>query len=137
MLRTVTAVVLAISVLGAWSQAPGAQDRCTKTEVARVVRVIDGDTFEAEVVLVWLQTTMVVRERFRVLGVDAWEIGDGERGKAAKEFTERWLAGAAGRLFVQACNRDNFGRVLAVVFHAGTGERLDEALIAAGHGVRR
>jgi|FLYL01.1.fsa_nt_gi endonuclease YncB( thermonuclease family) len=112
-----------------------AQKACATARVTRIVRVVDGDTFDAEVAVRWLQITLTVRERVRVLGVDAWELRDGERGQSARAFTARWLADAEG-VSIRACDRDSFGRVLAEVTNA-RGERLAEALITGGHGIRR
>ncbi len=76
--------------------------------------------------------TVAAVERVRVLGVDAWELDD-PRGAAARAFTEAWLG--RGPITLTACARDHFGRVLAVVTRGG--EDLADALVTAGHGVRR
>lgn len=131
------AVVLVVSWLVVrWAEGNGGGGQCpSEANITRVIRVIDGDTFEAEVALSWLQATLLVRERFRLRGVDAWELRDGQRGLAAKRFTERWLLDRVGRLSVQACGRDNFGRALVHV-RAGH-EDLGDVLVAAGHAERR
>jgi len=102
--------------------------------VGTPVKVIDGDTFEADV-RVWIGLTQ--RERVRVLGVDTPERKGAtlEAGNAARAFTAEWLADTDVRLHV--CQRDSFGRVLATVTRARDGANLTTDLIAAGQGVKR
>lgn len=102
----------------------------------RLVRVVDGDTFVADI-FTWHSTT--VRERVRVLGVDTPELGKGRgsrvEGKAleAKAFTERWLK--RDEFIVTSCFRDSFGRVLGDVTRAG--ESLRDELLAREMGKKR
>jgi endonuclease YncB( thermonuclease family) len=99
---------------------------------ASVVRVIDGDTFVATGPA-WHGVT--VTETVRVLGVDTPEVTGptAAAGLAAKAFAAAWLG--AGPVTVATCKRDSFGRALGVVTKGGV--TLADALIQAGHGVRR
>lgn len=100
---------------------------------ATVVRVIDADTFEADIPI-WIGLT--ARERIRLLGVDTWELRTGEPGQAAKAFTARWLGEGEPQpnpFSVSACGRDGFGRLLGRVTR--NDEDLAALLILHGHGV--
>ena len=104
---------------------------------ADVIRVLDGDSFEARV---YPWPDMVVVEMFRIYGIDTAEL----RGKcqqekdiaqAAKQFITNLIAQSSNRikLSVVGCNAaegGGFGRCLATV-HAG-GISLGDALIAKG-----
>jgi micrococcal nuclease len=102
--------------------------------VASPVKVVDGDTFDADV-RVWIGVTH--RERIRVLGVNTPELKGATReaAQAARAFTAEWLAGSEVRLYV--CQRDAFGRLLATVTRARDGANLTEALLTSGHGIKR
>lgn len=95
-------------------------------------RVIDGDTFEAQVAIaphhIWYP-------RVRVLGVDTPELDGATKpaALAAKAFTEAWLS--RGPVVLVACKEDHFGRLLATVQRDG--DNLATLLINAGHGVPR
>lgn len=103
----------------------------------RNIKVIDGDTFEAEVELgfgkVWEKVGRRKLPRFRLLGINAPETS--RRGSWDNNMTEtqvnaeiakgeeakRWLAeklGAADEVYIQSpgWEVDNFGRVLVEVF---------------------
>lgn len=96
-------------------------------------RVIDGDTFEAQV---RAYPHLVITERVRVLGVDTPEKatapGDALR---ATRYTTAWLAAAGGeivlRIGCEAPPYDHFGRLLGVVTR-GDGHVLADDLIAEG-----
>lgn len=92
--------------------------------VAQVSRVLDGDTF------ILYSVGVPPEERVRVLKVDAFEIRD-SLGPAARDFTIRWIA--QGPFLLDACKRDNFGRLLGQVSRRG--DTLAKDLIAAGLGV--
>ena len=104
------------------------------TVTGTAIRTVDGDTVVARL-HIWhgLDAT----ETIRLLGVDTPELTGQTReaGLRARAFTEQWL-GTLG-VDVRSCARDSFGRLLAVIVRAGDGENLAEALIRAGHGVRR
>lgn len=101
--------------------------------VAKVIRVVDGDTLEVEA-NIWLGQT--VRIAVRVAGVDTPELKgkcEAERAKAraAKAFVEKSLPKGAAVLLSDV-RRDKYGdRVLAKVGLAA-GSHLADALIGAG-----
>lgn len=125
------ALVLALLVTAAVPvyAASAARTACY-TATGHVVRVIDGDTFDAEL-RVWLSVTM--HERVRVYGVDTPEMKGATRPAALLElaFAEEWLR--RGPFHVRTCARDSFGRLLGIVTRDGT--ELATALIGAQHGV--
>lgn len=92
-----------------------------------VRRVIDGDTF----ILYSIGATQ--DERVRILGVDTPEVGTGPVADSATAFTRRWLA--AGDFTIDACKRDSFGRLLAVV--GRNGRTLADTLIVLRLGTKR
>jgi len=100
--------------------------------VAKVARVVDGDTLEIEVE-VWPGLT--ARSRVRLAGVNAPEsrgkISDCERdaGKRATAFTREWVE-QPGALTVVLSAQDKYGRPLVHVRRDA--EDLGVALIAAG-----
>lgn len=102
-------------------------------------RVIDGDTFEAQVLA---YPRLIVIERVRVLGVDTPEMKAATLGKAqaAKSYTDAWLTSAGKVTLGVGCGDappyDSFGRVLATVTRLD-GRVLADDLIAAKHGVKR
>lgn len=100
---------------------------------ARVVRVIDGDTFVADVDLGY-HTTMT--ESFRLSGVDCPEL-HGEtklKGEAAKLFTVMWFGRIGGQFWLKSIKTEKFGRWLAEVYD-DSGASLRNALLTAGHAV--
>lgn len=104
---------------------------CWTVPLRQVVRVLDGDTLQAQLGI-WLNLTAT--ETIRVLGVDTPERHGGtkEAGDAARAFTAAWLARASD-LTVTACRRDSFGRLLGMV--DGPEGSLGAALLREGHGV--
>lgn len=102
------------------------------TVTGNMTRVIDGDTFVADL-SVWHGLT--AREKVRVLGVDTPEMKRPTRdaGEAAKAFAEKWLS--EGPVTVTSCKRDSFGRILGAVYRDR--KTLAEDLIKAGHGITR
>ena len=102
--------------------------------VCTVVRVIDGDSFEA---LFDLGFKVSLRETVRLAGIDTPEkVGRSKaRGLAAKAFVEGLLPAGTAVLVQTFKGRDEkFGRFLASVT-LPDGTDLVERLIAAGHGV--
>lgn len=96
---------------------------------AAVVRVVDGDTFDADVDLGF---DVRMRARIRVLDIDTPELHgpDKTRGEAAKRRTEELLAG--GEALLHSVQHDHFGRCLAHVWLPG-GELLADVLRREGH----
>lgn len=99
---------------------------------ATILRIIDGDTYDAEV-RVWHDIT--VHERIRLHAWDTPESRgqcDRERmlARQATEYARRWIAEHAMRVDVEARGVDAFGRIVADVY--GGGESLGAALAEAG-----
>ena len=105
---------------------------------ARILRVIDGDTVEAEIDL-GFQVSLTAT--LRLAGIDTPEVRGPERieGRAATEYLELLLNKLAGseREVTVHTHRDRtgkYGRYLAELM-VGT-RNLNEALVAAGHARR-
>lgn len=104
---------------------------------ARITRVIDGDTVEAEIDLGFHVTLSVT---LRLAGINAPETrgADRPRGLAATRFLEALLDDLAGdtRVLTVRTRKDvteKYGRYLADLI---AGEvNLNQALVAAGHSV--
>lgn len=97
----------------------------------QVSRVIDGDTGTL------FHVGVPTEERFRVLGVDAYELTGGTDSTKAlartgRDSTAVWLA--RGPFKFDACRRDSFGRYLAWISRGS--DSLHVFLINAGLGVR-
>jgi endonuclease YncB( thermonuclease family) len=112
---------------------PAAAETLPGPVAARVLRVLDGDTFLAEV-RVWFG--QVVTERVRILGIDAPEIGAHARcaeEAVAAERSRQFLAGLLGRGPVELyqLRRDKYGRALALV--TAQGIDVSARMIEAGH----
>jgi len=103
-------------------------------QVARVARIVDGDTLDVAVPDHHKPTT-----RIRLWGVDTPEVTGPHTeemyfGPQASAFTESLMSGQPVRLKLSPLHtRDKFGRLLAYVYHADTGEMLNEALLKTGH----
>lgn len=109
---------------------------------AKVTRVIDGDTLEAEVDLGFY---MFARIRFRLAGIDTPEIHgvkkDSEeykRGQESKAEVERLLALVDNKVRLKTEKTGKYGRWLAWVFPRNddpetcTGAPLNDILVAKG-----
>lgn len=100
--------------------------------VARVVRVIDGDTLSVAMIVF---PGITVHKHLRLRGVDTPEIrGECEREKRkaaeAAAFVERWAAeNPSVRVTVQTM--DSFGRAVGSI--SADGEDLGELLLSEGH----
>ncbi|MDQ3541533.1 MAG: thermonuclease family protein [Chloroflexota bacterium] len=75
----------------------------------------------------------------RLIGVDTPERNE-PGWKEARDFTEYWIPISsihrAWPLRIETERADSFGRYLAVVYNASTGECLNDALLEAGHAIR-
>lgn len=96
-----------------------------------VSRVLDGDTGAL------FHVGVQAEERFRVLGVDAYELTGGTDSTKAlartgRDSTAAWLA--RGPFKFDACRRDSFGRYLVWITRGS--DSLHVFLINAGLGVR-
>lgn len=114
---------------------------------ARLVRVIDGDTYDLICDLGFgLQHGHASQLPFRVrlLGVDTPELRRGSvehraAGRAATEYVRHWFA-AAGPiewpLILRTTKDDSFGRWLGELWRAADGASLADDILDSGHGVR-
>lgn len=120
----------------AWALGPGlpaVAETLPGPVSARVLRVLDGDTFVAEI-RVWFG--QVITERVRIVGIDAPEIGSHARCTGEAEAAERsrqYLAGLLGRgpVELHQVRRDKYGRALALVVAYGID--VPARMIEAGH----
>ncbi len=113
--------------------APDATKADLFTYRAGVIRVVDGDTLW---VRVDLEPGRWVKQKLRLRDLDCPELST-PAGKAAKRFTEGFVAGAAA-LTICTTKPDKYDRYLADVFvdRAGGGEAyLNNALLESGHAV--
>ncbi|MDD4902851.1 MAG: DUF1016 N-terminal domain-containing protein [Patescibacteria group bacterium] len=89
-------------------------DKPSYTYGATIDRVIDGDTL---LVLIEVGFGIIVRDRLRLRGVDAPELGTPE-GDRAKKFVEKFLpAGSTVVIKTHKCQTDVYGRFVADVFY--------------------
>ncbi|MFN3075987.1 MAG: thermonuclease family protein [Alphaproteobacteria bacterium] len=101
--------------------------------VADVVRVIDGDTFQARV-HIWLGQELVTAVRLR--GIDAPELRgacDSERvaAVAARDHLAALLG--SGPVQVSAISRDKYGGRVDAAVRLPSGEDAAAAMLSAGH----
>ena len=104
---------------------------------ARLDRIVDADTLDMTVDLGFRTTR---KTRFRVAGIDAWEVRGEEREKGleASRFVAGWAktADVDGWPFIIDSHRDStgkYGRWLADVWRAVDGAHLATDLVARGH----
>lgn len=97
--------------------------------IARVLRVIDGDTFDVEVRCF----NVTISARIRLYGVNAPEIKGESRpeGLRAKEFVAELIEGKDVLLDVVQDRREKYGRVLSRVI-LEDGRDLSELLLDEG-----
>ncbi len=100
---------------------------------ARVLRVVDGDTFEASIHL-WLGLNLTVF--VRIARIDAPEIkgkcpGEAKAARAARDHLARLLDG--GAVTLTDVHHGKFARRFVAAVRLPTGQDVAAALIAAGH----
>ncbi len=97
-----------------------------------IVRVVDGDTVDANVDLGF---GLSFRGRYRLLGVNTPErrVAVMEQFKSASAFTQQWCDDNAGNIEIESMEKDSFGRWLALLSSQVTGEYLNQRLIDEGH----
>lgn len=133
--------VLAIAALGVfsanrlgWLARPGGGDYERYDGVlARVVRVIDGDTLEIGIGDGERATT-----RVRLWGIDTPEMkgakGPMYYGAEAAAFVREWARNREVRVELSAVGtRGKYGRLLAYLYGTDTNEMLNEALLVGGY----
>jgi len=105
---------------------------CWSWQNAMILRVLDGDTFEARIEISPRHEWVAM---VRVLGVDTPELTGDTKAAAlvAKAFTVAWLS--QGPVTVTGCKNDSFGRFLGAVTRGD--ENLAQQLIVNGYGVPR
>lgn len=103
--------------------------------LARVIRVVDGDTLHLEVDLGF---DVRRRDSFRLAHLNAPEMSTPE-GVAARDWLVAQLDEAGGVVTLQTIKdrREKYGRYLAVLLTGPTGalRDLNEAMVDAGHAV--
>lgn len=102
---------------------------------AAVTRIIDGDTFVAEIVFndTLLNVAGTVTRRVRIVGINAPEMHVRPEGPQARTALVALLA--AGDVEVEVVKAtDDFGRLLANVYAGGV--NVATAMIDGGHAVR-
>lgn len=100
------------------------------TYMAKVVRVVDGDTIDVDIDLGF---SIVSRQRLRLARIDAPEVrGESKaRGTKATEYVEDKLHGFPGVIVTTTKGKEKYGRYIAeVVIH--TGENLSDLLLSEG-----
>jgi len=95
---------------------------------AKVLRVIDGDTIEAEVDLGF---NIRLRERFRFAGINAYE-KDTELGKKATEYVKKRFAENNNECIIKSEKQGKYGRWLAWIWLADSNKTLNEELVEKG-----
>ena len=103
---------------------------------AKLLRVVDGDTADAMIVLgfdTW------VKKRIRFKGVDCWEsrtrdLDEKKKGLAAKAYTKDLLENSdEGKFVLKSYGLGKYGRVLADLFVKGHEQSVNQLLIENGH----
>ena len=97
-----------------------------------ILRVIDGDTVEANVDLGF---HVSFKSRFRLLACNTPERRKATMVEfhAATQFTQEWCDSHAGDIEIETMEKDSFGRWLAVLRCQTDGEYLNKRLIEEGH----
>ena len=102
---------------------------------AKLKRVVDGDTCDAYIYLVF---DVSVKKRIRFMGVDTWEsrtrdLEEKKKGLAAKEYTKEMLSKNEGEFTIKSHGVGKYGRVLGELFIEGEDKSLNELLKDNGH----
>lgn len=109
----------------------GASETYVLEPNATIIRVVDGDTVEAEV--------GSKNERVRLIGIDTPETVHPTKpvecyGKEASDFTKKTLPkGTKVQLVLDAEDRDDFGRLLAYVYRSSDGMFVNNELASQGY----
>lgn len=106
--------------------------------VVDCIRTVDGDTYDLTLSKTVDFGFRLIEDkywstRFRLLGIDTPETNEAN-GSAATRFADGWIRAALSDevLRGQTYKTDNFGRWLVDLYRVDTGERLADALRAAG-----
>lgn len=102
---------------------------------AEVKKIIDGDTFD---IVIDLGFDTLRKGRVRLYGVNTPEsrttnLEEKQKGLAAKEFTDQWLAKTGHKVKIETIldKNEKYGRVLAKVWNA-EGQCLNTDIVASG-----
>jgi micrococcal nuclease len=122
--------VLVVLLAAGYGWVRRGEDGGASSTVARVLRVVDGDTI--------LVAVGGRQERVRYIGVDTPETVKPHTpvqcfGKRASAANHRLVDGREVRLVADAEARDRYGRLLAYVYRAGDGMFVNEALVRGGY----
>lgn len=98
---------------------------------AKLLNVVDGDTVDLEVDLGF---NIFIRERFRLAGINAYEIST-EKGKIAKAYVEKRFAENNNECVIRSEKKEKYGRWLAWIWFDGE-KTLNEELVELGLAVR-
>ena len=101
---------------------------------AKVVKIVDGDTIDLDVILGFYMTARI---RFRLKGIDTPEIRGPERpeGLEAKQFVEDFLGPIGSICTVQSYKTGKYGRWIGEIWNYNN-ENLGDALIDNNHAER-
>ena len=105
---------------------------------AKLLRVVDGDTIDAEIDLGF---KIFIKERIRLMGIDTPEsrtrdLEEKERGLAAKDrVKELCPVGSTVMLRTTKDGRGKFGRILGEIFVEGVVQSVNKLLVEEGHAV--
>ena len=105
------------------------------TYKAELLRVIDGDTFDA---LIDLGMSVFTKKRIRLHGLDTWESrtknkAEKKKGLIAKERTKELLLINDGKFILKSLGLGKYGRVLGVIELSGYVRSLNQILLDEGH----
>ena len=98
---------------------------------AKVLRVVDGDTIDAEVDLGF---NIKLKQRFRFAGINAYEINT-ELGKKAKEYVEKRFAENNNECIIKSEKQGKYGRWLAWIWLKDSDITLNAELVEKGFAV--
>ncbi len=127
----VALALLAVGALTSWSRRADVPVRSSSSVSARVLKVVDGDTFDARIEL---RPGVRVTTRVRLRGIDAPELHAAcEQERIGAEAAERALRAllVEGGVTIRDLGEDKYGRLLGTVSTRAT-PNVSEALLAKG-----
>ena len=125
--RIISTVFIVLSLLFGFSEAAIAGVRDNAGDVARVVRVNDGDTVTVSI--------DGRREKIRLIGIDAPEMGQGPWGERAKRHLD-YIFYSSRNVYLEydVERRDKYGRLLAYI-RAADGRLVNAEMLRDGYAV--
>ena len=132
-LHTIRSYVQALALALALVSQPATPPAVTYTYYARVERIVDGDTVDLYVASGFKH---VLRDRFRLEGIDAWETRgpERERGLAATRALAELIDGKPLVIDTHGDKRGKYGRWIATIWVDGV--NVNEWLVEHGHAER-